>query len=220
VFFVSVGPGGVGFACLLLRCVREPRFPWVSCARRVVCSGAVRAFLLRCLRRSFVRWCLLACASGVWRLWFCRAGCPPFGACPGVRRWASPVALLVRSCSALASSVWSLLPCVPCRLAFGLWWFACPGAQRFAVGSVRSGVSLPSSAGGFAGRSVRPCLGHSWFPSVPGGAVLRQLLCRRLATGAGVLWGGLVPWRLRSRPPSLSVLLAAAGVVDGGLASL
>ena len=82
---------------------------------------------------------LLACASGVSRLWFCRAGCPPFGACPGVRRWASPVASVVRSCSALASSVWSLLPCVPCRLAFGLWWFACPGALRFVgrLGSLR-----------------------------------------------------------------------------------
>jgi hypothetical protein len=136
---VPVRPVSVGFACLLLRCVREPWFPGVSCARRVVCSGAVRAFLLRCLRRSFVRWCLLACASGVWRLWFCRAGCPPFGACPGVRRWASPVALLVRSCSALASSVWSLLPCVPCRLAFGLWWFACPGVVLLAgrLGSLR-----------------------------------------------------------------------------------
>src|ERR1039458_3355539 len=173
VFFVPVRPVSVGFACLLLRCVREPWFPGVSCARRVVCSGAVRAFLLRCLRRSFVRWCLLACASGVWRLWFCRAGCPPFGACPGVRRWASPVALLVRSCSALASSVWSLLPCVPCRLAFGLWWFACPGAQRFAVGSVRSGVSLPSSDGGFAGGLSVSCPRRCSLPSVPDVAVLR-----------------------------------------------
>ncbi len=139
VFCVPVGPGGVGFACLLLRCVREPWFPWVSCARRVVCAGAGRAFLLRCLWRSFVRWRSLSLC--VWRLrfWFCRAGCPPFGACPGVRRWASPVASVVRLCSALVSSLRSLLLCVPCRLAFGLWRFACPVVVRLAgrLGSPR-----------------------------------------------------------------------------------
>jgi len=190
VFFVLVGLVGVGFACLLLRCVREPWFPWVSCARRVVCSGAGRAFLLRCLWRSFVRWRSLSLC--VWRLASLVLSCrvPSLCAFPGVRRWASPVASVVRSCSALASSVWSLLPCVPCRLAFGLWRFACPGAQRFAVGSVRSGVSLPSSDGGFAGgRSVsRP--------------------------GAGALWGGRVRRRTWFRPRSPSVLPTVAGLDD------
>ena len=95
-------------------------FPWVSCARRVVCSGAGRAFLLRCLWRSSVPWRSFSLCVWRLRLWFCGAGCPPFGACPGVRRWASLVASVVRSCSALASSVWSLLPVR--SLSLGVWF--------------------------------------------------------------------------------------------------
>jgi hypothetical protein len=40
VFFVLVGLGGVGAACLLIRCVPVPRFSCACCAPRVVCSGA------------------------------------------------------------------------------------------------------------------------------------------------------------------------------------
>ena len=186
-FCVPVGPGGVGFACLLLRCVREP-CSWVSSARRVVCSGAGRAFVLRCLWRSLCAGGLLAGASGVCRLWFCRAGCPPlwrvcwrasvgFARGLGVFVRALPWRLL-----SVSSAVRSL------SLAFGLWRFACSGALRFTGSSVRSGVSLPCLPV-LCGRSERAVVAAV----CAGRTVLQPLFCCRLA------------WQpRRHRGPSLS----------------
>ena len=134
VFFVPPRSGGVGFACLLLRCVREPWFPWVSCARRVVCSGAGRAFLLRCLGRYFVRWRSLSLCVGRFCFWFCRAGvssvCSGLVRVPALVGALRPLPWWVSLCRALASSVWSLLGCVCCRPVFDHCRFECLSAMR------------------------------------------------------------------------------------------
>lgn len=120
---------------------------------------------------------------------------------------------------------WRLLSGRFCR-AFPVAWRSVSGGLRVPVrsvwpaGSVRSGVSLLSSDGRFAGGLSVSCPRRCSLQSVLGVAGLRQLLGRRLATSAGVFWGGLVHRRLRFHPPSPSVFLVVAGLVDGGLASL
>jgi len=161
---------------------------------------------------------LLACASGVFgsvvpgalllaRVLACVGGLRPWP------RW------FVRALP------WRLLSGRFCR-AFPVAWRSVSGGLRVPVrsvwpaGSVRSGVSLLSSDGRFAGGLSVSCPRRCSLPSVLGVAGLRQLLGRRLATSAGVFWGGLVHRRLRFHPPSPSVFLVVAGLVDGGLASL
>lgn len=125
------------------------------------------------------------------------------------------VVLAVGLCRALASSVWSLLcpfAVASCSVCGGLRVSArCVSS----VGSVRSGVSLPLSGGGFAARSERLlsrpllsslCAGWSgvavafvsWAGDRCGGSLGRREYC------SGFGFAG-----------SLSVLLAAAGVVEG-----
>ena len=207
VFFVPPRSGGVGFACLLLRCVREPWFPWVSCARRVVCSGAGRAFLLLCLRRYFVRWRSLSLCVGRFCFGSVVPVCPPCALVWCVSRRSSvrfARCLGGLACAGrwrlLSGRFWGAFAVGPCSITAGSSVSArcVPSA-----GSVLSEVSLPLSSRGVGGRFERLLSRRSWLPVVPGAAVLRWLLCRSRRPALG------------SHSAFRSVMLAASGVVDG-----
>jgi hypothetical protein len=197
------------------------------------CS-AVFLCLLCASRRLLWRWggpsCCgfrggLLCVGGLWACvgrpsgrWSCAAGCPPrglFGSCPGARRCASPVTFGVGLCRSLASSVWSL------RCAFAVASCSARSGLRFvarcvsSVGSVRSVVSLPLMAVELrCGLSVS-CPGPAVFPLCGVERCCGSFCVVDWRPLLGFFGAARVPQRVRFRGLSLSVLLAAAGVVDG-----
>jgi hypothetical protein len=212
--------GAVVFVSLVASvcCPRAPRFSAVCCARCAValwcglCLLAALSLVLAFFRRSRVLCVGCLCLLVLLR----RVSSVAVSWCVFRRSLARlAVVLAVGLCRALASSVWSLLcpfAVASCSVCCGLRVSArCVSS----VGSVRSGVSLPLSGGGIAVRSERLlsrpllsslCAGWSgvavafvsWAGDRCGGSLGRREYC------SGFGFAG-----------SLSVLLAAAGVVEG-----
>jgi hypothetical protein len=141
----------LGFLCAsrgLFRC--RASFP-AAVSVAVFCALVASEPVRRASLRSFVLSCRVPSS---WRVWLVSRRAPV--------RFAR--GLVVGLCSALVSSLRSLLLCVPCRLAFGLWRLACPVVVRLAgrFGSVDwrpalglFGVDEHVGGLGFARASIR-----------------------------------------------------------------
>ncbi len=195
---VSVSCGSRGFLVRVAWSVPVPGE--LSCCG--VCGG------LRCLGG------LLACAFGVSVFGSVVPGVLLLARVPacagGLRSWPR---WFVRALP------WRLLSgrfcrCVPCRLAFGFWWFACPGALRLAgrLGSLRCVLAVVCRWGlRAAGASLAPALVAAVCAGRSGVAVACVPLTGDRRWGS---LGWLVHRHLRFPSHSPSVLPTVAGLDD------